>query len=177
MSHHLNHKTNYQKTNRTIVAIIASLAVFVFGLILLTQPGKTITVDPVLSTSQLLAGETVFDFGSISMAKGKVSKIYKIKNPTEQNLTVSKLYTSCMCTQASLLQNSGRAGPFGMPGHGKSIPRIDRIINPGEEAEIEVIFDPAAHGPSGLGLTSREVYVETIDGGKLTLVFKAQVTP
>ena len=126
--------------------------------------------------SKLTAPETFFDFGTISMAKGKVTKPFMIKNTTSEPITVSKLYTSCMCTKASLTQGNLKVGPFGMPSHGGIVP-ISVEIAPGAEAVVEAVFDPAAHGPSGVGLIARQVFVETVDGGKLTLDFKANVTP
>lgn len=128
------------------------------------------------TATKLTAAETSFDFGTISMAKGKVTKAFSVKNTTSEPITVSKIYTSCMCTKASLLQGSNRKGPFGMPGHG-SVPIISETIAPGAEAVVEAVFDPAAHGPAGVGPIARTVFVETTDGGKLSLDFKANVIP
>ncbi len=81
-----------------------------------------------------------------------------------------------MCTKASLTQGDIRVGPFGMPSHGGIVPITVEIAS-GAEAIVEAVFDPAAHGPAGVGPISRDVYLETSDGGKLTLSFKANVTP
>ena len=126
--------------------------------------------------SLLLANEVSFDFGTISMAKGKVSYAFKIKNPTTEPITLTKIYTSCMCTTASLLNGSKKLGPFGMPGHG-AVPRINSILQPGEEADLEVVFDPAAHGPAGVGKIERAVYVESKSSVPLEFGFTAMVTP
>lgn len=67
-------------------------------------------------------------------------------------------------------------GPFGMPGHG-AIPTINEALEPGTEATIEVVFDPAAHGPAGVGKVNRVVTVETASGEALQLSFQATVTP
>ena len=80
-----------------------------------------------------------------------------------------------MCTTATLITSDGKAGPFGMAGHAL-IPEINKTIAPGEEAYIEVTFDPAAHGPSGTGKIRRVVYVEQGGSDKpLELVFEANV--
>ncbi len=126
--------------------------------------------------SQLTAAETKFDFGTISMAAGQVSKIFKLQNTTDQPVIIEKLYTSCMCTTALLLIGENRFGPFGMPGHG-AVPAVNQILAPGAAADIEVVFDPAAHGPAGIGFIQRDVIVESGDGGRLSLAFTAQVTP
>lgn len=152
------------------VAVLVGLALFTGG-----DSGKPSTASA--GASALTAAETDFDFGSSSMAKGKVTHVYKVKNTTASPITVSRLYTSCMCTQASLVTAKGKAGPFGMMGHGY-VPSISEEIAAGEEAQIEVVFDPAAHGPSGIGPVSRQIVVETNDGkDPLTLGFKAVVTP
>ena len=116
------------------------------------------------------------NFGNISMAAGKVSKVYWIKNISGDPLTISKLYTSCMCTDATLITKAGKKGPFGMPGHGPT-PRIEERLAPGETAQVEVVFDPAAHGPAGIGRTDRVTTIENGGGLPLELRFSAMVTP
>ena len=63
-----------------------------------------------------------------------------------------------------------------MPGHG-AIPRINQTINPNEEAVVEVVFDPAAHGPAGVGRIGRTVVIENNSGAPVELSFIALVTP
>ncbi len=127
------------------------------------------------TTSQLQATESSFDFGSISMAKGKVNKIFTFKNNTASVITAKKLYTSCMCTKATFTKGDKVFGPFGMPAHG-IIPGFGQTIEPGQEAQVEVVFDPAAHGPAGVGPIERQAILETSDG-QMVFKFKAQVTP
>ena len=126
----------------------------------------------------LAAEESSFDFGVISMAAGEVSHSFKLKDSGAGQVTIKKIYTSCMCTTAILNKGGNKSGPFGMPGHG-SATRLKETVGPGEEAEIEVVFDPAAHGPEGTGLIKRVVYVETDSEAapKLQLTFDANVTP
>ena len=127
------------------------------------------------TTSQLQAIEGSFDFGSISMAKGKVNKVFTFKNNTASVIIAKKLYTSCMCTKATFTKGGKVFGPFGMPAHG-FIPSFSEIIEPGQEAQVEVVFDPAAHGPAGVGTIERQATLETSDG-QIVFKFKAQVTP
>lgn len=81
-----------------------------------------------------------------------------------------------MCTTATLTTTQGAVGPFGMPGHA-TIPTISQTITPNEEASVEAIFDPAAHGPQGVGKVRRTIYIE-MDAQKepLELIFEATVT-
>ncbi|KKT83316.1 MAG: hypothetical protein UW81_C0021G0020, partial [Candidatus Giovannonibacteria bacterium GW2011_GWC2_44_9] len=41
----------------------------------------------------------------------------------------------------------------------------------------EVVFDPAAHGPAGVGRIERAVYLENSASEALQLKFSATVTP
>ncbi len=116
------------------------------------------------------------NFGNISMAAGKVSHRYWIKNIGAASLNINKLSTSCMCTDATLITRAGKKGPFGMPGHGPT-PRIEERLAPGESAQVDVVFDPAAHGPAGIGQTDRIVTIENDEGLPLELRFSAMVTP
>jgi len=81
-----------------------------------------------------------------------------------------------MCTTASLIKGGEKFGPYGMPGHG-FFPSLNQRIEPGEEASLEVVFDPAAHGPAGVGRIDRIVNLENNAGKPLELVFSATVTP
>lgn len=164
---------------------IYSLGAIVLVIVLLWVFGGANRADPKpvpsLPKSDLaspLVGENLFfDFGNISMSVGNVSHVFKIANTNKTAIVVSKIYTSCMCTVATLVTKTGRAGPFGMPGHA-TIASINQSIAPGEEASVEAVFDPAAHGPSGTGRVRRIIYLET-DAQKepFELSFEANVTP
>src|SRR3989344_3147780 len=96
------------------------------------------------SSGALEAKESSFDFGTISMAKGKVSHSFAVKNSGAGPVTIEKMYTSCMCTTAVLMKDGRKFGPYGMAGHG-FIPKINEALASGAEAVVEVVFDPAAH--------------------------------
>lgn len=128
------------------------------------------------NSSSLAAEVNQYDFGEVSMAKGNVSYDYKIKNSGAEPAVITKVYTSCMCTTAELIKGDLRKGPFGMPGHG-AFPRINETINPGEEAVIRAVFDPATHGPAGVGFIERAIYIEQKGGEILEVRFAATVTP
>lgn len=120
--------------------------------------------------------ESEFDFGNISMAKGSVSHIFRIKNNYLKPIKIDKIYTSCMCTTAIFKKDDKKYGPYGMPGHGFT-PKINEIIEPNKEAQIEVIFDPKAHGLAGIGRIERVVYIEQENGIISELIIKAFVQP
>jgi hypothetical protein len=157
------------------LTVIASL-LGLFALIIFSKPTEGQN-NQTTSDSFLSADEANFDFGTISMAKGKVSKLYKIKNPTDGPITINRISTSCMCTKATLVRGDKKEGPFSMPSHGGYAPKINQVMAPGEEAQIEAVFDPAAHGPAGVGPVDRKVFVDSSDNKRLILGFKANVTP
>lgn len=117
-----------------------------------------------------------YNFGAISMAAGKVKHQFKIKNIGSESVIINKIYTSCMCTTAKLIVGDKQFGPYGMPGHA-AVPKINGEINPDKEAIIEVVFDPAAHGPAGVGQIQRIITLENDASQPVELRFEAIVTP
>ena len=165
---------------RTIFLTLAGTLGLIVILAWVARPGVSQNEPSVEGTSvsagTLEVKESTYDFGTISMKAGEVSHIFKIKNVGSDPVVIAKIYTSCMCTTALLKSGEKEFGPFGMPGHG-SIPRIDQTINPGEEASVEVVFDPAAHGPAGVGKIQRSVTIEQNGAKSVELSFSALVTP
>lgn len=152
-----------------------------FGFIIwLAQPADQSvnqTASAVGSLGQILSSDMAyFDFGEISMANGKVSHKFNVKNVGSSGALLTKLYTSCMCTTAELLMADQSYGPFGMPGHGFS-PKMNVALDVGEEVGVEVIFDPNAHGPAGVGRIDRKIYLENNLGSPLELAISATVIP
>ncbi|MEK7610352.1 MAG: DUF1573 domain-containing protein [Patescibacteria group bacterium] len=157
-----------------IVVVILGLS----GLIWLARPTDQKTVPAAASGGAALVVEENpdYNFGTISMAAGMVKHVFSIKNTSPTVVTINKMYTSCMCTTAELTVDGKKIGPYGMPGHG-AIPKIDENLAPGDEALIEVVFDPAAHGPAGVGRIQRVVTIENSTGRPVELGFSALVTP
>lgn len=166
---------------KNTLLIILGLVIFAFTMFAIARPSSNNTQTASLNTEN--SGKEVtdgsfFDFGSISMRAGKVSNSFQLKNESSEPLELSKAYTSCMCTTAFLSVNGKRVGPFGMPGHGfGGSTAVSETIAPGSEAVLEVIFDPAAHGPAGIGRADRTVFVETKTGEVREFRFVATVTP
>jgi len=134
------------------------------------------TASPVAAAGALVSNDSYFNFGDISMAAGNVSHRFAIENTGGTPITLTKLYTSCMCTTATLITLAGRKGPFGMPGH-TPIPGITEILAPEGRAQVEIVFDPKAHGPAGVGRIERVITVENSAGKPLELGFVAMVRP
>ncbi|MEK9183307.1 MAG: DUF1573 domain-containing protein [Patescibacteria group bacterium] len=128
-----------------------------------------------------LAVETTnFDWGDISMARGLAKKTIKIQNTGTGDLKISKFATSCMCTKVVLEANGRRSPEFGMPGHGASGPAFwSETIKPGDSGNLEIVFDPNAHGPEAVGPVTRTISIYSNDNGvsnsKKTITFDAVV--
>lgn len=163
--------------NKTITSI--AIAVLALGGIIwiARSSSQNNTVISAKSNGTLTVEEANnHDFGTISMAAGKVKHQFKIKNTGNEAVTISKMYTSCMCTTVTLINGGEQFGPYGMPGH-EVIPTIDQTVNPNEEATMEIVFDPAAHGPAGVGRIQRTITIENNAGQPVELQFAAMVTP
>lgn len=127
--------------------------------------------------SELAATETLYNFGTISMRNGLVNREFTVTNPTDRDITVSTILTSCMCTSAYVVGADGSLkGPFKMPGMGY-VPPANELIKAGESRVIRVVYDPNAHGPAGVGRIDRFVTLTDASGGALQLEIKALVTP
>ena len=158
-----------------IIGALATFALLFGGMYLMSRPQPQVSVNP-QATGQLTVAESFYDFGSVSMAKGLVTHKFTLTNAGSVPATVTKMYTSCMCTKAKLTVADQSWGPIGMPGH-TAIPNLSVQIEPGQTAEVEAVFDPAAHGPAGVGVIERQVTLELNGQSPLQLSFKAVVTP
>jgi hypothetical protein len=138
------------KTSSALL-IVAAL-IIAAGLIFVATSGGEGVVDAPQSASSLVAEEIFYDFGEISIFGGTVETVFKLKNEGTEDVVIKGGTTSCGCTTAEI---GGML--FGMH---------EDIVRPftiaaGETAEMRVIFDPLAHGPSGVGLAQRSVYLTT----------------
>ena len=120
--------------------------------------------------------ESGYDFGTIRMANGNVNRVFSVRNAGATPMKIEKIFTSCMCTTAFAEQGGKRKGPFGMPGHG-IVPKANIEVEPGEEIGIDVVFNPNAHGPAGVGPIERQVYLVDDKGAEQVFTINAMVTP
>jgi hypothetical protein len=160
----------------TIIAVsLAALAVI--GIMILGRSinGAMSSQAEVTIKSDLTAPETLFDFGVISMKDGNVAHTFQVKNPTDKDLTVVRLSTSCMCTNAYIVDGASRSGPYGMPGMGGT--KTNTVFKARKSKKIEIVFDPNAHGPAGVGPMQRFIHLTDASGGKLQLQITGTVKP
>lgn len=99
-----------------------------------------------------------YDLGTISMANGPIKHTYEIKNTGDGDLKIDSIWTSCHCTTARLRVGDKTSKEFGMDKRSTS-----QKIAPRETGFLEVTFDPAFHGPQGIGSAVRAIYLSTND--------------
>lgn len=132
---------------------------------------------PARTGETLIAKEVFYDFGTISMKNGNVNKMFKVINSGSEDVRLPSLTTSCMCTKAYFIEpNGNKKGPFGMPSMG-FVPKLNAVIKAGQSADIEVVYDPNAHGPAGVGMIDRFIYLTDASKNTLQFEIKALVTP
>ncbi len=172
------------------ISIIAVILLILFGLFIWGYSGKGVGAGATTASVQgapgaasnskslLTAPEVFYDFGTISMKNGNVTKEFTVTNPTDKDINVPTLVTSCMCTTAFIVAPNGSIkGPFGMPGHGGAVPPANELIKAGESRIIRVVYDPNAHGPAGVGQVDRFIMLTDATGGTVQFEIKALVTP
>ena len=168
--------TNTLKTNEaggidpfiagSIVVTILLLAGMVF---IGTKNGATPNVTS-SDQIEIATDSTKYDWGNIEYSDGIVSKIFNIKNNSDSILKLYNVTTSCMCTTAQLVTPNNKSGKFGM--NTKSTAVFE--VNPGETAQLVVEFDPAFHGPSGVGAINRTVTINTNSSQTPELSFQVE---
>ena len=107
----------------------------------------------------LVANPEFFDLGQVPINGGIVTKEYEVKNATDKKMKLRKIATSCMCTTASIKIGEKETKYFGMEMHTDKNPVLNMEVNSGEIARVTVKFDPAAHGPEGVGPFDRIVWL------------------
>lgn len=141
-----------------ILFALVTLAIIGAGVFLISKTSSSGTISASYNVRMKIE-EKNFDFGEASMNGGKINKTFMIKNEGTDTLKLTKIKTSCHCTQAVVKIQEAVSPSFGM----NSVSSWIGEVVPGGEAQLEVIFDPAYHGEAGLGPVTRLVAVETND--------------
>lgn len=152
---------------KILIAIVIFSILLVGGAVILLSgsfSGGKAQIEKV-SGVRMEITENTFDWGEIDYGGGLAIHAFKIKNSGEKDLEIGNIATSCMCTQAYFKDSSGVSPRFGM--RGMSRPSSWKgVLKPKQEGELVVEFDPAYHGPTGVGKMERVVSFETNDPQK-----------
>ncbi len=153
---------------RIILAlIILTVSIVVGGIYLLSATTNTPQVVISQNAKAYVADPTSFDWGNIPMYKGNVVRTFTIKNTGTDTLKLYNIKTSCHCTKAYVTINGNNSPSFGMD----SLSSWVGEVSAGMETKLTVVFDPAYHGPAGVGPINRFVSVETNDRANTKLTF------
>lgn len=155
---------------------VITLVVLIGGIALVnSRPTESQVLSPI-GADVVEANPTEYDLGEVPMKDGEVTREYRIKNTTDKPLKIKKIVTSCMCTRAKVAIGERESRLFGMEGHGDRNPPVNMELPAGQEALVTAVFDPAAHGPSGVGPFDRVVTLTFSDpAGVVELKFKGVV--
>lgn len=146
--------------------ILATLTILGVVIFLGTKLGSTPDVSASANT-KIEVEETRHNWGDIDYDIGVISKTFTIKNTGNDTLKLYDIKTSCMCTTAQLKTDDSTSKKFGM--HEK-VPEVFEVPA-GETVEVFVEFQPAFHGPSGLGPITRLITMNTNDESNPTVTF------
>lgn len=152
-------KERKKKTKKTVI----TLSLAVIGVVLIFLLVNGLSDNPPNNdqgTAKIEINPLEYDAGTVSMAEDKVEYTYKIKNIGEQDLKISNIRTSCMCTTAVLTIGQTTSPKFGM--HDNPVFWSQKIA-PGQTGDLKVVFDQAFHGPQGIGQAVRVIYFLTND--------------
>lgn len=145
--------------------VLTTLIILIGGIFLVSK-----TSLPQLTTSQEVHAQvdkTSHDWGNIPLSGGNVQKTFTIKNTGKAVLELANITTSCMCTTVQVVINDQKSPYFGMHSKSSWVGKVP----PDNQAEILVEFDPAFHGPSGVGQITRQISLETNDPNQPKLTF------
>ncbi len=109
------------------------------------------------------ASPETYDLGDVLIKGGKVYKTYELRNVSGNTLKLKKIATSCMCTKTKIKIGDKETRFFGMEGHTDRNPAVNLEFPKDATAVVTVEFDPAAHGPQGVGSFERIVYLTFSD--------------
>lgn len=151
-------KRNMNKDIKIFIGIIGFTVLLIVGLAS-WQGGKDTNeqTQPLAQVAGIQISPESYELGKVDLNGGLVTKEYEVKNDTDQTMKLQKIVTSCMCTQAKVSVGDKESRYFGMEHPGDRNPPINYEIQPGENAKVTVNFDPAAHGPQGVGPFDRVV--------------------
>lgn len=131
-------------------------------------------IQNVEAESLVASPSGILNLGQVAYGGGIVSKSFEIKNTSASSVKLRKITTSCMCTQAKVVIGGKETKFYGMEMNGDLNPLVDYDLPAGATAQVIFDFDPAAHGPQGIGAVDRVITV-FFDVGYKNLEFDGEV--
>lgn len=161
------------ENKKFIIGIVLVTLGILGGGIFLASRADSAPATKASSNVRVVVLETSHEWGTIGLHDGKVAHEFAIASDGTEPLLLSNIATSCMCTTAQLVLGDTVSPEFGM--HSRSSYVME--IPPQKSAHLRVVFDPAFHGPNGVGPITRQVTVATnaADKPELTFILTALV--
>ena len=149
------------KPNKLLITIsILTLVILGLGVWLLARPAPGSRLGAsVASPGRAEVPVTEFDWGTIDYGAGDAVAEFTINNPGPGTLSLAEVGTSCMCTTAQIIINDQKSPYFGMHAKSSWVGQVPA----GGQAKLKVVFDPAFHGPQGVGPFTRQIVMKTND--------------
>lgn len=136
--------------------------------------GKDSFVSANEATNLEASPSSGMDLGQVKYDGGIVSKTFEVKNISDKSIKLRKIVTSCMCTTAKVKIGDRETKLYGMEMNGDLNPLVDYDLSAGATAQVIFNFDPAAHGPQGVGVFDRIITLY-FDAGYKELRFNGEV--
>lgn len=152
------------KDTKILLGILLGTFVLLGGLVFLSSKNSSGEEPKVTAQIQgIEVNPASYSLGDVPINGGIVEKTYDVKNTYGKTLNLKKISTSCMCTKAKVKIGDKESQPFGMEGMGDANPPLNWEIPDGQTAIVTADFDPAAHGPAGLGFVDRSIFLTFSD--------------
>lgn len=147
--------------------LIFTLLILVGGVYILSVTTASPATVNLSQNAKVVVDQKSYDWGNIPYEGGNVTKTFAIKNTGTDVLKLTNIKTSCACTYAQLIIDGKTSPKFGMHTTSSWVGEVAA----GKEASLTVVFDPAFHGPTGVGPMERLISVETNDLNNPSLEF------
>ena len=157
--------------NLFVKIFVASAVALLLGLAIFSpSPSKFSDIKYTKEAVASVADQT-YDWGTADIKEGNLVAEFKITNSGTQELKLFDVKTSCTCTTAQLVSKTAKSPIYSMH---SGISYVMGLA-PNKDALLRVIYDPAFHGPSGVGMIERTVTVRTNDSKNKKMVFELKV--
>ena len=146
--------------NKKIIIIfsIATLLMLGGGIYFLSAGSAPVKINA-SQNAKVAFDEKTFDWGNIPINGGNATKTFTITNTGTDMLQLTGVKTSCTCTKAQISIDGKKSPYFSMHATSSWVGEVPQ----GSKAELTVIFDPAFHGPQGIGAFERLISLKTND--------------
>lgn len=150
-----------------LLVILSSLVILGGGVLLFNKNQPSSSTITASSQAKMETDSKSFDWGEIKLNSGDAKKTFVLKNVGSEVLKLTNVKTSCTCTTAQVEIEGNKSPLFGMHDLSSWVGEVPV----GKSATLEVVFDPAFHGPNGTGPVTRYISVDTNDLQNKTLEF------